>query len=236
MAEENTIPASGPTPFHAKSLKLPTGEHKANKDHLPPSFGNLDSANIASPTALKGILPGIDSTLVKGNYTRHVTSDSKVLVEGDDTHEVVKDQGETIHGETKLVYLHGRDVTIGDEDKLAVNGVQEKFVLGESEETYIGKHEVSVPWEFEHKLTETGLTLGELKFLGGSAIVRGREAAYSIQDMECSVFAVEGHILHEKVEAHEGKAAALTDKVSVTADANLRVNALPDVGVGTPVR
>lgn len=238
MSDEPSTPQSNmsSTPFKARSLKLPTKKHKADKDHLPPSFKRLDAANMTSPTALSGAAAGIDSKYVDGKYTAQIMEDSKVNVLGDDTREVKGEQEETVHGETKLTYLDGRDVVVGNEDNLAVNGTQEIFVLGESEATYVGKHEVSAPFEFETKLVEAGLTGFELKFLGVGASVIGRESEVKIAGEKEALFESFMEGFHEEVHAHKGEAEALSDKAAVTADANARVDVLPDVGIGTPIR
>jgi hypothetical protein len=238
MSESENAPqehSKGKSPFGGE-LELETRPHKLDKDHLPPEFGRLNAAAISTPNALAGPPPGAETAYIKGKQTAHVTVDRTTIVDCNEDHTVFGTQQETIHGKTQLTYLDGRDVVVGNADQLSVNGTQEIFVLGESEETYVGKHEIHVPWEFERKLFEAGLTVSELKFMGGAISIRGREAAYTIQDLECAIFKAEEHILHEKAKAHEGTAAALTDTAAVTADVNARVDVAPDVGLGTPLR
>ena len=226
---------STPGPFQA-NLLVKTRDHAADKDHLPPSFGRLNAAAINSNDAIDGAIPGNDTKYVKGDYTSHLMNNSKKVIVQKETREVLEDQEETIHGETRLTYLHGRDAVVGDEDKLAVNGTQEKFVLGQSEENYVGHHEVHAPTEFETKNLESGLTLVELKFLGMGASVKGRETEVKISGEKEAMFESFMAGLHEEASGHKGEAIALSDKAAVTADANARADVLPDVGLGTPIR
>lgn len=188
-------PPQATIPAFKGDLKIASWVNTMANDYKPPNFGHLNVANLGTPTALNGAPPGVDTKVITGSYTAKISEDSITeidknclsLVHEDQKHEVMGDQIEKIHKKTELTYLHGRDVTVGDEDLLSVNGHQEIFVLGESEATYRAKHEVHVPFEFEMKATEQGLTVAELKFVGGAAVVRGREAVYKIRDLECPI-------------------------------------------------
>ena len=129
--------------FKAKSLTL--SQHvDYDEDHLPPALGRLNPKSLSQPDALSGVQPGTDTTWIKGIKTLLVDENLIANIKGFERRDVFEDQTETIHGETKLTYVHGRDVSVGDEDNLAVNGRQEKFV--EASETFLKKEETQDGW------------------------------------------------------------------------------------------
>lgn len=223
-------PSEG-TAFQAATLKLPTRSHKMDKDHEPPELATLDRNNMPSPTALKGMQPGIEQILVHGTQTTTIDKDRKMLILQNETREVMKNQDEVIHVKTTLTHEHGREVTVGDDDDLSVNGIQEIFVTGESEATYLGKHEVTVPWEFEKKFLEAGATAMELKFLGVGSSVKGRESEIKISGEKEALFESFMEGFHEEATGQKGEAKAMGNKVGVHADANVKVNPAPEIGL-----
>jgi hypothetical protein len=225
-----TIDRQNP-PFQAKSLTL-TEHVKYDKDHLPPALGRLNPKNLATAEALTGMTPGTDATWIKGTKTLLVNVDHIEDIKGAETRNVFEDQTETIHGETKLTYVHGRDVTVGDEDNLSVNGTQEKFVLGQSEETYVGHHEVNVPSEFEWKLWEGGFTAAETKGVVAALAVRGTEVAFKVQDAEFALVKTSAHEFADSWFTQEGEAAGLFDKIGAAMDASPLVNLGLELGPG----
>jgi hypothetical protein len=190
----------------------------------------LDRNNMPGPTALKGMKPGIEQTLVHGTQTAQIDEDRKILILQKEVREVVQTQDELIHGKSTLIYEHVRNVTVGDEDDLTVNGIQDIFVIGESEATYLGKHEVDAPFEFEKKMFEGGLTGFELKFLGLGASVIGRESEVKISGDKEALYEKFMEGFHEEAVGQKGEAKALGNKVGGHADANVKVNPAPEIG------
>ena len=239
MSESQNVPAvkktSGEPIFRAKTLVI-TEEHGGKDDKASPDWGRLSPSSIAKPTGLASSLPGSDVKVVHGDYNEHLCDNKNTNVFKNETLNVMADQFETIQGATKLTYVHGRDAVIGDEDQIQVNGIQKTYVLGESEERYMQKHEVHAPEEFELKHFERGLTYVEFKLLGVGASVKGRESEVKVSGDENALYESFMKGFHEKANAQKAEAEALSDKAAITADANARVNALPDVGVGTPIR
>ena len=153
-------------------------------------------------------------------------------IKGFERRDVFEDQTETIHGETKLTYVHGRDVSVGDEDNLAVNGTQEKFVLGQSEETYVGHHEVNAPSEFEWKLWEGGFTGAETKAVVAALAVRGTEVVFKIQDAEFALVETSAHAFAECWFGQKGEVGALHDSIGAAMDASPLINLGLELGPG----
>ena len=108
----------------------------------------------------------------------------------------------------------------GDQDELTVNGYQEIFVTGESEETYLGTHEVNAPMEFEKKWLEAGATGAELKFLGIGASVIGREQEIKMYDEKEGLYQMVMKGFHEQAVGQKGEAKVMGNKVGTHADAN----------------
>lgn len=229
--QETIDRGAGSAPFKAKSLTL-SKHTDYDKDHLPPALGRLNPKSLSNPDALTGVKPGTDTTWIKGIKTLLVNENLIADVKGFEQRNVFEDQTETIHGETKLTYVHGRDVTVGDEDNLAVNGTQEKFVLGQSEETYIGHHEVTAPSEFETKLWEGGFTAVETKAVVAALAIRGSECVFKVQDAEFAAVKTSAHEFAETWFTQEGEAGALHDSVGAAADASPLVNLGLELGPG----
>jgi hypothetical protein len=227
--------SGGASPFQAKALTI-TREHGGKDDKEAPDWGRLNPRAIAQPSGLAEALPGQDVKVVNGDYNEHLMGNKATDILGNEVMTVAKNQTETVQQQTDLTYVHGRDIMVGDLDQLQVNGIQKKYVLGESEETYIRTHEVHAPDEFEIKHFESGMTFVEFKVLGVGASIKGRENEVKISgDKEAMVESfMEG--LHEEVKAHHGEAEAHSDKAATSLEINARGNAAPDIGIGTPFR
>ena len=85
----------GPPPFSGKLL-LPNRKNAFDKDHLPPDFGNLNSANINKPTALSDCPAGIDQHRVNGISSMKIMQDSHTVINQNETRTVFQKQTEEI--------------------------------------------------------------------------------------------------------------------------------------------
>jgi hypothetical protein len=238
MSEENEAPlkkSGADSTFNAKTLTI-TKEHGGKKDNEAPEWGKLSPAAIAQPSAVAQSLPGADVKVIHGDYNEYLLNEKNTNVLGNEILNVQKDQTETIHLKSELTYVHGRGVMVGDLDELQVNGIQKKYVLGESEETYIRTHEVHAPDEFEVKHFEQGLTFVEFKLLGIGASVKGRESEVKISGDKEALYESFMTGFREEAKGHHGEVEAHSDKAATSLEVNLRGNAAPDVGLGTPVR
>ena len=235
---DNEAPISnsgGASPFQANALTI-TREHGGKEDKELPDWGRLNPKAIAQPAGVAETLPGQDVKVIHGDYNEHLMVNKTTDIVGNETMTVAKNQTEIVQQQTSLTYVHGRDMMVGDLDQLQVNGIQKKYVLGESEETYLRTHEVHAPDEFEVKHFESGLTFVEFKVLGIGASIKGRESEVKISGDKEALFECFMEGLHEEVKAHHGEAEAHSDKAATSLEINARGNAAPDIGVGTPVR
>jgi hypothetical protein len=238
MADEGANPSdesSHPSVFEkfVKTITFDNGYHNDGKD---PGFKALNAAAVNSATAMSGLKPGASQNLVRGNTVFHYTGDHYGMIDGNDTLEIAGMQTHTIAKNAEFLYLSDYLRGVHGNEAIRVNGEQTIIVLGTSEENYVGTHEVTAPAEFEWKSFERGFSFTKLDLMGIGFDFHGAEITAKGADVDVGVENAEGSVFHHEIKLTHEKEEVFYTKVGLEADVLLRVDALLDVGVGTPFR
>ncbi len=180
--------------------KTISGESGKTKDNVPLKFQNLQDAQMHKANAIKGMEPGAGQHRIKGNYIHHINGLRAIGISGDDILYVGQDQSETVKGDAEFVYLQDRrQSTVGNEAWL-VQKTREMWVVGQSSDNYIDKHDVNAPESFEWKHEESTFiaTQNENCYWGNS--LYGMKTEIGLVDNDISLSGLSYDKLHVKAE------------------------------------
>jgi hypothetical protein len=232
MPEES----SEPTSVFSKFIKTITGRNGYQNDGKDPGFKALNAAGLSSVSAMPGLEPGSSQTLVRGSEVSHYLQKRTVLVVSDDKLSVQGHQDVLIMEDAtflcKADFLHG----ISGNESIRVNQMRNIIVLGTSEENYVGTHEVTAPEEFEWKTFERGFSATKLDLMGFGLDVHAVEVEAYGANVEAGVDSAEGAAFHQELKLSHAEESPIMTREGIEVDLLLRVDGLPDIGVGTPFR
>ena len=220
----------------SKAWKTATGQNGYETDKAEADFKMLAKQNMISEAAMESVPPGTDQQNIRGTYVLHTVGDRIMLIDGNETLVVKGTQTHTVDQLARLLYNNTRKVVIADDDTLTVHGDQQIFIVGESAEQYLGKHEVTAPEEFEWKTFERGFSAYKLDMAVTDFDIHALGVDTHALDVELALLKGRGGALEEVLKGQEGKADALQLEISVEVDVKGRGDVLIDIGVGTPFR
>jgi hypothetical protein len=219
-----------------KTQKTVTFSNGYQNDGKDPSFRLLNASSMAASAAISNIPPGTHQNVVRGDAVHHYLQNVLTLIDHNDTLQVDGQQSETVTLDARHFYKANFLRGVSGNDHIRVNQVRDIIVLGESSEQYLGKHEVMAPEEFEWKSFERGFSFTKIDLMGigldthaANVELYGANVGVGVNSTEGTGFHQEGSLQHEH-------APLFHTKEGVEVDALFRLDALIDIGTGTPFR
>ena len=125
-----------------------TPDFQEGKD---PVFGLLMAKDIASDGAITAVLPGNQQTVINGDSILHLTGNRSERIDKDESLEIIGTQAHVMHESAQLSYEKSRLIAVKEFDLQRIHGGRDVVVIGETNELYMAKREVSAPEDFEWK-------------------------------------------------------------------------------------
>ncbi|AEU38920.1 hypothetical protein AciX8_4650 [Granulicella mallensis MP5ACTX8] len=198
-----------------QTIQAPNG---ANKDNAQLRLKNIESRALTLTSAIPNVRPGHGQHLIRGDYNHQIIGNRHVLVSADDTLRVGGDQIHDIEGDAEFLYNKKRNqATLGDEEWV-VQGNRECYVIGQSVDNFIDKHDTNAPESFEWKHEESSFiaTINENCYFGNSLYAMKTEIG--IVDNDLSLTGISFDKLHVKAEELvSGIKEALEDEAATEA-------------------
>jgi hypothetical protein len=219
-----------------KVIKTITFSNGYQKDGQDAGFKALAAASMDSSSAISGVKAGTKQTIIRGDVVHHFKGNHYVIVDKNDTLFVNEKQSVTVEGNTQHLYNSNFLRAVKGNDYVRVNSSRNLIVLGETTEDYLGTHEITAPEEFEWKSFERGFSFTKLDLMGIGFDFHGAEITGKGADVDVGVENAEGAVFHQEIKFTKEKENLFHQTVGVAVDVLLRVDAMVDIGVGTPFR
>ena len=180
-----------------QTISTPDG---ANKDNANAAFKVIQARALHSVSAIPTVRGGHGQHRIRGNSYQVITGNRGMIIGGDDLLSVAGEQTEVIKGKAEFLYQDDRNqATMGDEEWV-VNKTRQCWVIGQSTDNFIDKHDTNAPESFEWKHKESSFiaTINENCYFGNSRYAMKTEIG--IVDNDLSLTGISFDKLHVKAE------------------------------------